>query len=378
MAASAAVLAAEFLCSGALALQAASIGLVLARLRGRTPPARDLPPATLLRPVCGLENNLEETLASSFALTHPDYEVIFCVADAGDPVVPLVERLIAAHPGVPARLLVGDDPVSGNPKLNNLVKGWAAARHGWIAMTDSNVLLPPDYFATLFAHWTPGTGLVSSPPLGTRPADFAADLECAFLDTYQARWQLAADQLGTGFAQGKNLFWRRDILDAAGGPAALGSEMAEDLAATKLVRRAGLRVRLVRRPFEQPLGGRGFGEVWRRQLRWARIRRMGFAGFFAAELLTGAFLPFLAGLWLVAAGAVDWAVFLGLCLAWYGAELWLARAAGWPASFRSVLSWPVRDLLLPALWAVAWTGRGFEWRGNRMAAGAAPSRIGVD
>ena len=45
---------------------------------------------------------------------------------------------------------------------------------------------------------------------------------------------------------------------------------------------------------------------------------------------------------------------------------------------RRSLSWPLRDLLLPALWAVAWTGRGFAWRGNRMAAGAAPTRLGAD
>ena len=132
--------------------------------------------------------------------------------------VPLVERLIAAHPGAAARLLVGDDRISGNPKLNNLAKGWAAARHDWIVMTDSNVELPPDYLAILFARWTPGTGLVSSPPAGTRPEGFWAALEAAFLNTYQARWQLAADQIGLGFAQGKNLFWRRDILDDAGGP----------------------------------------------------------------------------------------------------------------------------------------------------------------
>ena len=96
-------------------------------------------------------------------------------------------------------------------------------------MADSNVLLPRDYLAILLARWTPGTGLVSSPPAGVRPEGFWAELECAFLDTYQARWQLVADQIGNGFAQGKTLFWRRDILDAAGGPAALGAEMAEDL-----------------------------------------------------------------------------------------------------------------------------------------------------
>jgi ceramide glucosyltransferase len=54
--------------------------------------------------------------------------------------VPLVRKLIAAHPEVPARLLIGDDPVGINPKLNNIVKGWVAAKYPWIVMADSNVL----------------------------------------------------------------------------------------------------------------------------------------------------------------------------------------------------------------------------------------------
>ncbi len=376
----AATTAVELLCAAALALQAASVGIVLFRLsRPVPPPPRSgLPPVSVLRPVSGIENHLGETLASGFALDHPDYEMLFCVASADDPVVPLVERLIAEHPQITARLLVGDDAVTANPKLNNLLKGWAAARNDWIVMVDSNVMLPADYLAILFARWTPGTGLVSSPPAGVRPDGFWAELECAFLDTYQARWQLVADQIGNGFAQGKTLFWRRDILDAAGGPAVLGTEMAEDLAATKLVRRAGLKVRLPRAPFPQPLGTRRFGEVWRRQLRWSRYRRMGFPAWFAAEILTGGFLPLLGGLWLVAAGVLALPALLALVVAWYLAELWLARAAGWPASPRSLMSWPVRDLLLPVLWAIAWTGRGFAWRGNRMAVGRAPTRIGAD
>ncbi len=52
------------------------------------------------------------------------------------------------------------------------------------------------------------------------------------------------------------MLWRRDILDDAGGIEALGSEIAEDAAATKIVRAQGLDVRLVDRPFEQPLGPR--------------------------------------------------------------------------------------------------------------------------
>ena len=90
---------------------------------------------------------------------------------------------------------------------------------------------------------------------------------------FKRRWQYVADALGIGFAQGKTMLWRRDILENRGGIRALGSELAEDAAATKVIRSRGLRVRLVDTPFEQPLGRRSLREVWSRQVRWARLRR---------------------------------------------------------------------------------------------------------
>lgn len=82
-----------------------------------------------------------------------------------------------------------------------------------------------------------------------------------FLNTYQARWQYMVDSFGRGFAQGKTMLWRRAELERAGGIEALGSEVAEDAAATKIVRSAGLKVRLVDRPLAQPLGHRSANEV---------------------------------------------------------------------------------------------------------------------
>jgi ceramide glucosyltransferase len=203
-----------------------SIALVLLRARRaplpRIPP--DAPAVSVLRPVCGIENHVEATLGSGFRLSWPDYELVFCVASERDPIIPVVERLMAAHPNVPSRLLVGDDRISINPKLNNLVKGWKAARHDWIIMTDSNVLMPPDYIERLFARWTPGTGLVCSPPLGIAPDGLWSELECSFLNTFQARWQMAADVAGLGFAQGKTMLWRRNILEDAGGIGALAAD----------------------------------------------------------------------------------------------------------------------------------------------------------
>ena len=83
---------------------------------------------TIVRPVCGVDNFARETLGSTFGLDYPDYDILFCVARDDDPVVALVRELIAAHPRQRARLLIGDDRVGPNPKLNNVVKGFDAAR----------------------------------------------------------------------------------------------------------------------------------------------------------------------------------------------------------------------------------------------------------
>ena len=94
---------------------------------GATPSIAALPPVTVVRPLCGLETFSAQTLRASLAIDYPAHEVIFCVAGQDDPIIPMVRDAMAANPAVPARLLLGDDVISINPKLNNMVKGWRAA-----------------------------------------------------------------------------------------------------------------------------------------------------------------------------------------------------------------------------------------------------------
>ncbi|MCX5515266.1 ceramide glucosyltransferase [Kaistia algarum] len=351
-------------------VQFASIGLVI--LRGRIAVGRlyvkpaETPPVSILRPVCGLENSIERTLRSGFDLDYPEYELIFCVASDKDPIIPVVNKLIAERPDVPARLLIGDDRISINPKLNNLVKGWKAARHDWIVMADSNVLMPHDYLTRMLSRWSSTTGLVCSPPLGSEPNGTAAEVECAFLNTFQARWQLAADAVGNGFAQGKSMLWRREYLDDNGGIDALAAEPAEDAASTKVIRGAGRDVRLVELPFPQPLGHRTVRAVWSRQLRWARLRRVTFPVFFSMELIVGGFFPILVAFILGFTDVIPlWSAAL-LAVAWYVAEGLMAISLGWHCTPKQALAWILRDLALPVLWVAAVSGSGFEWRGNLM------------
>jgi ceramide glucosyltransferase len=320
------------------------------------------PAISLVRPLCGLESFSGETLHSSFTLNYPVYELLFCVANASDPIIPWVRAAMRAHPNVPSQILIGDEKISINPKLNNMVRGWQAARFDRIAFIDSNVLLAPEFLQSLVMAMHEDTGVVSAPPIGVAPRGFWAHLECAFLNTHEARWQYAAAAVGMGFAQGKTLFYPRSVLES--GFMELANEPAEDAATTKMVRRRGLQARLAM-PSMQPLGARSAADVWSRQLRWARLRRVTFPWEFAPEIMTGCALPLLAAA-LAAYGfgvSVPLAI-LAYVFAWYLPEIALAVLCRWPVSLVTPVVLVLRDALIPALWVAAWMGRNFTWRGN--------------
>lgn len=360
-------------CAFILVLNFASMWLMGRKCRARErnmPAPADAPWVSIVRPVRGVEAFSEETLGATFELDYPHYEIIFCVQSPSDPIIPLVERLIKAHPERDARLLVGDDYVSANPKLNNCVKGWEAARYDYVILADSNALPPRDYVQTMLAAFRPDTAMTVSMPIGSRPVGFWGAVECAILNTFQARWQYGAEAIGAGFAQGKNMMWRREVLDRAGGIRALGAEIAEDAASTKVIRAQNMRVRLVDMPFEQPLGQRTAHEVYSRHVRWARLRRVTFPAHYAPEFMNGSFVAVVLGAYAAlefggdaASAALTAAAIVG---ALHGGEMWLGRVCRFPLDWRTPFALIMRDLLLPVMFVDALLFDDFVWHGNAM------------
>lgn len=347
-------------------VQYASIGLAILRLRRTFPTVSENEGVTILKPVSGFENNLELTLSSSFQIDYSRYELLFCAATADDAAIPIVTRLIEAFPTVDARLLVGDQRISDNPKLNNMIKGWDAAIYDLIVVSDSNVAIPPDYLQRLMQCRNKDTAFVCSPPVAADARNLAASIEAAFLNTYQARWQMVADCLGLGYVQGKTMMFSRSELGRWGGLKELATEAAEDAAATKIARRNCKQVRVVKEPFFQPLGERTYSEVWHRQMRWAQLRRRAFPVAYSAEIVTGAALPIATYLTMLALDTAPLAGLFALVVAWYLPEIVLAAAYRWPVGLVLVGGYLLRDLLLPALWLSGWFKRGFVWRGNKV------------
>src|SRR5258708_5478093 len=111
-------------------------------------PARNdafAPPASILKPVRGVDRDAYENFASFCRLNYPEYEMIFAVADANDKVVPVIEKLQRNFPHRRIRLVTSVERLGENSKINSFCRLVKEARYDLLVMTDSDVRVERDY-----------------------------------------------------------------------------------------------------------------------------------------------------------------------------------------------------------------------------------------
>src|SRR5262249_21584123 len=103
------------------------------------------PSVSVLKPVHGMEPQLEESLESFFQQEYPDYELIFCARHADDPGLLLAERLAGKYPKVRVKILTSGEPPWTNAKVYSLAHMMEAAENELIVISDSDVRVTPEY-----------------------------------------------------------------------------------------------------------------------------------------------------------------------------------------------------------------------------------------
>jgi len=69
------------------------------------PPLRTPPPISILKPLAGVDDGLEENLRTFFEQQYPCFEILLAVRSPKDPALAVAKRLRAAYPAVPSRLI---------------------------------------------------------------------------------------------------------------------------------------------------------------------------------------------------------------------------------------------------------------------------------
>jgi ceramide glucosyltransferase len=343
---------------------------------GARPAARPLSDFTIVAPMSGAADASEAYVAALRVLAEGGAEVLICVASEEDPAVAPVR---AAWPD--ATVLVGSDKTF-NPKMNNARKGLEAASRPAVAVCDAGILLGPGELQQCAAPLSASLGLVLALKVGVAPENFAAEIECAYLNGHQARFLLAADRLGIAVASGGLTLLTADALSRIGNWRGFTRWIADDYSVTRSVREQGLATRLGGRLLRLPVGMRDWNSVWRRQVRWARTRlRLPVWPLVLWEPMIGWFVSGVAGGAAVAgAGGGAPAIAVALAahtLAWLAAEKWFMSGRGLAFGPRAAAAAMVREALGPVLMIRALSGRSIDWRGTDLGGGWRARRDGT-
>jgi ceramide glucosyltransferase len=326
-----------------------------------------LPPVSVLKPLKGLDDNLFDNLESFCTQDYPEYEIIFSLQDHNDPAYKIARKVKEKHPDKNITILVERCARGLNPKVNNLIPAYRASRHGTILISDSNVLVGPDYLRSIASRLRdPEVGLVTNLIRGTGNRTLGSLFENLHLNSFIVGSVCFLDRyLGMPCVIGKSMLMRKEDLQVIGGFEAVKDVLAEDFIIGREMHKAGKRVVVSAYLINNVNQYWNLGRFLNRHSRWGKLRwKIGGIRYLSELLSNPVFAAFLA---LLAEGPTRAAVILTAATAAVkiAGDRALGRLAGSKLPLPAYLLAPVKDLVIGLVWFVPLLSDTVVWRGNR-------------
>jgi ceramide glucosyltransferase len=335
--------------------------------RGKEPEGGIASPVTVLVPLRGAEPGLEENLASIADQAYPDYQVIFGVARADDPALPIARRVAASLPRRDIEIDIGACAHTRNPKLANVISMMRLARHEVLVLCDSDTRVDRSYLREVVAPLEDRSiGLVTCLFAGVpEDATLASKLIAMFINDQFIPSALVEGVFGPlrhGFGPTNAL--RADVLRAIGGFEALGEHLADDFMLGNEIAARGWRVVLSKYVLRTTVSEPSLAALFRHELRWHRTIRgvepAGYAGMFITYPVPMALLSLL-----VARNRARAATLLAVAAI---CRVALQRVSARALGVKPAGPWLIvpRDLFGMAVWASGFIGRSVHWRDSQL------------
>jgi ceramide glucosyltransferase len=322
------------------------------------------PPASLLKPVRGVDFGSYENFASFCKQDYPEYEILFAVNDKSDPAWPLIRRIMAEFPQRKIRLFTSAEELGANRKVNKLVMLGREAQHDVLVLTDGDVRVGPNYLREVVAPLgDKKIGAVTSFYRAIAQENLGAKLEAVgaasdfFSGVLMARWKE-----GIRFALGASIATTKEWVRKMGGFETLVDTLADDYELGHRIAEAGGEIVLSQEPVWTMYSRQTLRDFWDHQLRWARTvrlcRPLSYLGLLFTQGLPWAILAaLLAPAWWIAGAYLALYVLLRLAMAWT-VGVW---GLGDEVLRRNLWLVPVRDAIYFVVWVASFASNRIRW-----------------
>lgn len=326
------------------------------------------PPISNLKPIKGLDPDAYENFASFCRQDYPEYEIVFCVGDKQDRVLPIIDKLRCDFPERAIRVLFGSGREASNDKVAKLARMSEEARYDVLVISDSDVRVRPDYLRSVVAPLAdPKIGAVTCLYVHAEEKTFADSLQTiGMLSDFYAGIFVAKELDGVKFALGPTIATTKKHLAEFGGYASIENRPADDLLVGRLIADQGYEVSLLPYSILTVADYHSLRDLFQKRLRWIVVmRHMRPWGHLGLLLTQG--LP-----WCLAAIAVHptVSVAVGYLVAYFVlrvAMTWIIGIDGLkqPGTWKKMLLIPVWDALAFLIWLTSFSRNSIRWRDGK-------------
>jgi len=324
------------------------------------------PPISVLKPLCGHDDGLEQNLRSFLTQDYPKYEVLFGVHRSDDPAVAVAENIIREFSGrTSARLVItGESPIP-NAKAFSLNRMVREANYDVLVMSDSDVRVTPSLLSHLAQELQDDQiGLISCPYRAVPGKSLWSRLEAIGMNTELLGGVMVARMIeGMRFALGCTVAVRRSVLEDMGGFGYLQEFLAEDFVIGQRAAELGHGVLFSSYVIEHRIGSQQMMPNLGHRMRWARSTRRSRPLGYWGQIFT---YPLPLALLLCAVYPSAWPVlFLTMILRGAAALATARDVVHDPVTQRQWWLLPIQDVIGFFVWISGFVGDKIIWRNRK-------------
>ena len=324
------------------------------------------PPISVLKPLCGHDDGLEQNLRSFLTQDYPKYEVLFGVHRSDDPAVAVAENIIREFSGrISARLVTtGESPIP-NAKAFSLNRMVREANYDVLVMSDSDVRVTPSLLSHLAQELQDDhIGLISCPYRAVPGKSLWSRLEAIGMNTELLGGVMVARMIeGMRFALGCTVAVRRSVLEDMGGFGYLQEFLAEDFVIGQRAAELGHGVLFSSYVIEHRIGSQQMMPNLGHRMRWARSTRRSRPLGYWGQIFT---YPLPLALLLCAVYPSAWPVlFLTMVLRGAAALATARDVVHDPVTQRQWWLLPIQDVIGFFVWISGFVGDKIIWRNRK-------------
>jgi len=332
-------------------------------------PSGFTPTVTIFKPICGIEQDMDENLRSFCEQDYPEYQVIFGLHGNDDDAIPVIQKIIEDYPQLDLEMVIDARLHGSNHKVSNLINMFPSAKHEILIVSDSDMRVRKNYLHDVVAPFAnTANGAVTCLYSGRTDDGVASKLNAMFINEWFLPSVLISDALkDISYCLGATMAVRRKILTDFGGFEALANYLADDYMLGQMVSERGYKVYLSYTIVENLSYEPNYKSLFLHELRWARTLRaaepLGYMGTFLTDTLMISSLTAFFALLFTQHTFLP-ASILGITIT---ARILLhlqVKSALELDGRGSLVLIPVRDMMSFVIRVVSYMGNSIEWRNH--------------